>query len=116
MPISRRDPDVPLLSVLPIKCVLLADLSVPPAISEIGDTPPDIPVNHFMDIVQPLPPEAASSCPAPSAAVPEAPPAPKVIDIRSEVPHDPSVVVYRPLGASVSLPVPTRFRSVPIPA
>lgn len=52
------------------------DLVVPTALSEIGDTPVDSLINHFMEIVLAPPLEAPTARPDPAAAVTKAPTTP----------------------------------------
>lgn len=115
-PIARRVPYRPPLTTVPIEWVPLGDLSVPPALSEIVDTPAYSPVDDSM-VIMPRPPAGAPPSPPVSAdSVPEEPFAPQMIGVRPKTPRFPPVVVSQPSGASVSLRVPPGHRSVPMPA
>lgn len=86
MYLTKR-PLIGAFQIVPIGCVPLSDLAVPPALSATGDKAPDSPSNHFMYIVPPVLPE---SPPAPDT---DALSALQVIDVRPKAPRAPSTVV-----------------------
>lgn len=69
-----------------------------------------------MVLVPALPEEAPPTRPVPEDVVPEASPAPEMIDVQPGAPRVPSEVVYETSGALVSRRVPTGLRSVLMPA
>lgn len=115
-PNARIVPDHPSLNTVHIEWVPLGDLDVPPALSEIGDTPPDSRVDDSMGVVPPPPAGEPHARPVPADAVLETPPAPERIDLRREAPRIPLLVVFQTSGVSVSFRVTTGLLSDTIPA